>query len=111
MRQECGPGDLDLLGKDRPLVELLADPTGAINGIRNRDISARLATDQRGQGKTERQLGAMATRSLRILRAHGLIRKVPRSHRYQLTSKGMLVVTSIKSALSASTEKLVKLVA
>ena len=102
---------LDLLGKDRPLVELLADPTGAINGIRNRDISARLATDQRGQGKTERQLGAMATRSLRILRAHGLIRKVPRSHRYQLTSKGMLVVTSIKSALSASTEKLVKLVA
>lgn len=102
---------LDLLGKDRLLIDILADPVGAINGIRNKNLCERLRNDPRGNGKTDRQLSGMSTRMLRLLRAHGLIKKTPRSHRYQLTDQGLLVVSSVKSALAASADQLMKLVA
>ena len=33
-----------------------------------------------------------------MLRAHGLVRKVPKSHRYQLTKKGQITVTAQTAA-------------
>lgn len=102
---------LDLIGKDSFLIDLLADPARSIDGLRNQHIRERLRCDPRGRGKNDRQLAGMATRMIRLLRAHGLIRKQPRSHRYHLSDNGVLVVTAVKSALAASTEKLVKLAA
>jgi 6-phosphogluconolactonase (cycloisomerase 2 family) len=34
-------------------------------------------------------------RKLRMLRAHSLIQKVPKTHRYQVTEHGRLVITAI----------------
>jgi hypothetical protein len=35
------------------------------------------------------------SRKLRILRAHGLIQKVPKTHRYHVSSHGRLAITAI----------------
>ena len=97
---------LDLFGKDRALVDVLIDPAIAIAGIRNRDLASCLKKSTQGKGKTDKQRSGMATRLLRLLRAHGLIKKITKTHRYQLTDKGITTINAIKSALSASTKKL-----
>jgi len=35
------------------------------------------------------------SRKLRLLRAHGLIQKVPKTHRYQVTETGRLAIAAI----------------
>jgi hypothetical protein len=59
-----------------------------LNGFRNRDVQAVLFP-QRGRDVAEqRRRTAHVSRLLHLLRAHGLIAKVPRSHRYRVTAKG-----------------------
>ena len=43
-----------------------------------------------------------------LLRAHGLIRKVPGTHRYLLTSAGRTIVTALITARNATTDSLTK---
>jgi hypothetical protein len=63
-----------------------------INGLRNRDVRAVLFP-QRVQDVTEqRRRTAHVSRLLHLLRAHGLIAKVPRSHRYRVTAKGVALM-------------------
>jgi hypothetical protein len=102
---------LDLTGKDRWLIDLLANPAHTVNGIRNADLRERLPKRQRGQTRTDRQLTASATRHLRLLRAHGIIKKISKTHRYQLTDHGRTLVTAMTSALAASTAQLTKIAA
>jgi predicted transcriptional regulator len=54
---------------------------------------------------------AAVGRRLRLLRAHGLIAKVSKTHRYVVTEKGHHVMTALLAARQASTEKLTKLAA
>jgi DNA-binding HxlR family transcriptional regulator len=51
------------------------------------------------------------TRRLRLLRAHGLIHKVPKTHRYQVSPQGRKVITAVLAARQASTELLVTMAA
>jgi hypothetical protein len=53
----------------------------------------------------KRQSGAI-TRRLRLLRAHGLIMKVTKTHRYTLTDKGRLAITALLAAKQADAAKL-----
>jgi hypothetical protein len=48
---------------------------------------------------------------LRLLRDHGLIRKLPNRHRYHLTDKGRQLTTALQAMLSASTEQLLDIAA
>jgi hypothetical protein len=66
-----------------------------VHGFRNRDVRQAL-TGRRTTPTAEarRRLSGQATRWLRLLRAHGLIRKVPCSRRYRLTQKGTAVMTT-----------------
>jgi hypothetical protein len=48
---------------------------------------------------------------LRLLRAHGVIKKISKTHRYQLTDHGRTLVTAMTSALAASTAQLTKIAA
>jgi DNA-binding HxlR family transcriptional regulator len=48
---------------------------------------------------------------LRMLRAHGIIQKVPRTHRYQVTTNGRQILTAILTAAAATTAQLDKLAA
>jgi predicted transcriptional regulator len=61
--------------------------------------------------RRERQQMASVGRKLRLLRAHGLIAKVSRTHRYVVTEKGRRIITALLAASHASTEKLTALAA
>ena len=51
---------------------------------------------------------AKITRLLAILRAHGLIANVPKTHRYQLTEKGRTSISVLTAARHANTKKLLQ---
>jgi hypothetical protein len=83
----------------------------AINGFRNRDLRPMLfGTHEVAAAELKRQ-GARITRQLRMLRAHRLIRKIPKTHRYTLTPKGRLKINALLAAQHASSQKLAQLAA
>src|SRR3989441_253966 len=82
----------------------------AINGFRNRDVRARLYAPTQDKRQERRQMAAVG-RKLRLLRGHGLIAKVSKTHRYVVTEKGRRIITALLTARQASTEKLTALAA
>lgn len=82
----------------------------ALNGFRNRDIRALICapTDDSQQLRAQ---AASVGRRLRLLRGHGLIQKIPKTHRYIVTQRGQRTITALITARNASTEKLTALAA
>lgn len=99
--------------EDAALLAAVARGEFAINGLRNRDIRALLYPNPPA-GKTEkdkatiRRQSAAVGRKLAMLRVHGLIRKVQRTHRYQVTDKGRLTITALLAAAQANATVLAK---
>ena len=86
-----------LTGKDGDLLRLLASGDFLIKGFRNADVREAL------HGKTEdtkerRRQSAAVTRLFALLRGHGLIVKVQKSHRYHLSAAGRRTVTALLTA-------------
>jgi hypothetical protein len=80
----------------------------AIAGFRNRDLRACLfGAASRDPAKRRRQSGQV-TRRLRLLRAHGLIKKITGTHRYQVTAKGRVIITALLTARAANTRRLLE---
>jgi hypothetical protein len=80
--------------EDHALLAAVARGEHAINGLRNGDLRARLHPGNHPPPQN-RRFGARITRQLRLLRAHGLIRKIPKTHRYVLTEKGRRITTAV----------------
>lgn len=80
----------------------------AINGFRNRNARDFLYPEaQQSSDKAfQRKLSARVTRRLRLLRAHGLIKKVARTTRYVLTTKGHEVAAAILAASASDIQRL-----
>jgi hypothetical protein len=102
---------LDPTGKDRELLEAVGDPLFTVSGMTNASLRQRLKSTAWGAGRTDQQLSARITRHLRLLRDHGLIRKVPSRRRYHLTPKGAQFTTALSAALAASTQQLMEIAA
>ena len=102
---------LDLSGKDRRLLEAISDPCFTVSGISNAGLRQKLSATPWASGRTEHQLSTRISRHLRLLRDHGLIRKVAHRHRYHLTDKGRQLTTALHAMLSASTEELLNIAA
>jgi hypothetical protein len=83
----------------------------AINGLRNRDLQALLFSSAPSSAPERRRRSAAISRKLRMLRAHGILQKLPHTHRYQVTVNGRLVLNAILSAQSTTTQQLTKLAA
>jgi hypothetical protein len=67
-----------------------------INGVRNRDLQRLLwPTQPTTDPKEKRRRSAAVSRKLRLLVAHGLIHKVQKTHRYQVTTAGRLAIQAI----------------
>jgi hypothetical protein len=65
----------------------------AIQGFRNCDVAAALYGDSRPRDARERRCRcARISRKIGLLRAHGLVRKVPRARRYMVTAKGQALL-------------------
>jgi hypothetical protein len=82
--------------EDRLLLKAISRGEFALNGCRNRDVLRFLYPPACDLPSEQRQrYSARVTRKLRMLRAHGIIRKVPKTHRYVLTKGGEQVLTAI----------------
>jgi hypothetical protein len=65
-----------------------------VNGFRNRDLQAVLFPARVKDVAEQRRRTAHVSRLLHLLRAHGLIAKIPRAHRYRVTTKGQAVMSA-----------------
>ena len=78
-------------------------------GFRNRELRPLLYPKSLTALTTEqRRLSAKVSRKLRLLRAHGLIRKISRTHRYQLTERGQLLAAALHATRDANIKQLVR---
>lgn len=90
---------------DAALLAAVANGEFVITGCRNRDLR-RLLFPATGDGALTRRRAGVVTRQLRLLRGHGLLRKVPHTHRYLLSGRGRVVVTALLAAQQADTATL-----
>jgi len=79
---------------DTNLLKTVARGEFNINGFRNKDILKLLFPGEHDP-LLKRRLSARVTHRLRLLRAHGIIQKVPRTLRYVLTKRGRDIVSAI----------------
>jgi hypothetical protein len=91
---------------DAVLLEAVGRPEHVVSGLRNRDVVAALYPKAARDPAEARRLSARVSRLLRLLRGHGLIHKLPRTHRYQLSPRGREVITAVLAARAASVEAL-----
>jgi hypothetical protein len=92
--------------EDASLLEAVNRGEFTIQGLRNRDLRAVLYGPEPTDKRELRRQSAAVTRRLRMLRAHGLIHKVSKSHRYQVSSSGRKAITALLSARAADIAKL-----
>lgn len=109
--QKANARGLQPFGKDAELLAALGDGAWSINGLRNQDLQARLYSGKAKDAKEKRSRSGKVTRLIRLLRAHGLLNKVPKTHRYQLSDTGREVVAALSAAKHAGTKKLTKMAA
>jgi hypothetical protein len=91
---------------DSLLLEAVNRGEFAINGVRNRDLQKLLYDQPAPSPQAARQRSAAVSRKLRLLRAHGVIQKVSKTHRYQVTPAGRLAILAIRAAQNASLAQL-----
>jgi hypothetical protein len=102
---------LDVTGKDLALLQAIADPKYNVDAITNKNLQVVLGSSPWAKGLSGRSLSARIGRHLRLLREHGLIKKLPNQHRYMLTDKGRLLTTAMNQFLGAKVSDLARLVA
>lgn len=109
-RQRCWSGRSvralnPLASNDAPLLEAVSRGEFLINGFRNRDLRKILfGTD--ASAESARSQMAKVTRMVRMLRAHGLVQKIAKTHRYTVSAKGTEIITAVLAARRASTDQL-----
>ena len=80
-----------------------------MSGLRNRDIRLLLYPETAAAPRDiVRRASARVSRLLRILRAHGIIAKLPKSHRYRLTPKAHLLTAALFAARTATVKQLTR---
>lgn len=94
---------------DMALLEAVSRGEFTINGLRNRDLRPLLYGDESTVPPEEvRRRAGRVTRRLRLLRAHGLLQKVPQTHRYQVTAQGREIITALLTARHMPVAQLAK---
>jgi hypothetical protein len=92
---------LNLLSMDGGLLKAINRGEYAIAGFRNRDLRALIFGTPSNVEERRKQSGRV-TRQLQLLRAHGLIQKVPKSHRYKITAAGRTLASAVSYAEDSS---------
>ena len=91
---------------DAALLRVVASGDFLLNGLRNRDLQKRLYAAPPLDQKEAKRRSAKVSRLIRLLRAHGLLRKVTGTHRYQVTESGRKILTAIAAARRATVAQL-----
>jgi hypothetical protein len=82
-----------------------------LNGFRNRDLAHELYGPPSVCPEERRRRMVKVCRSLQLLRAHGLLAKIPHSNRYRVTAKGEALLCSAVYLRVAAFPKALKAVA
>jgi hypothetical protein len=102
---------LDPFGKDSMFLRAIADPILDVGAITNKKLQSKLQDTTWANNMSGKRLSGRISRHLSLLREHGLIRKLPKQHKYVLTDKGRKMTTALDAALSASVNDLLHLAA
>ncbi|HEX4123818.1 MAG TPA: hypothetical protein VHY37_03765 [Tepidisphaeraceae bacterium] len=98
---------LNPLGGDgAALLQAFSGGEFTVTGFRNRNLRGLLYGNATNDPQQLRRRSAAVTRKLRLLRAHGLIAKIPKSHRYKVRDKGRSIINALLTARAADTAKL-----
>jgi hypothetical protein len=92
-------------GADGKRLRTLAQGDYLVQGFRNRDVRVAWFGECRDEKERRRQAGQV-TRWLALLRAHGLLVKVQKTHRWQLSAPGRRVCTALAAAEATSVNRL-----
>jgi len=99
--------------EDVRLLEIVSRGEYEIAGFRNRHVRVALYGElPNGDAETtevaaeRRRQAARVSRKLAMLRAHGLIKKIPRTQRYLVTAEGRVAIAALLAARKASTRQL-----
>jgi hypothetical protein len=95
-----------LSAEDARLLEAVGRPKFVVNGLRNRDVAGLLYGPAPREAGERRRQSARVTRQLRLLRGHGLLHKVPKTHRYMVSPEGRQAITALLAARAANTDTL-----
>ena len=102
---------VDAFGKDQALLAAVSDPANDVCAITNKGLQEALKGTPWAKGMAGRQLSSRISRHLRLLREHGLVRKLPNQRKYALTDKGRRLSAAVDAALATSVDGLLKLAA
>jgi hypothetical protein len=98
--------------EDMLLLKSINHGEHAINGFRNRDLRPYLYPENiLNDDNYKKKISSATSRKLRLLRAHGIISKVNKTHRYVVTDKGKKVISAILQYQNITLEQLNKLAA
>jgi len=99
-----------LADEDATLLEVVSRGEFLLEGFRNRDLRSILFGEAKSADIGRRQM-AKVTRLIRMLRAHGLVHKVAKTHRYMVSTYGREIITALLAARSANAHKLMQIAA
>lgn len=93
---------------DLALLQAVSRGEFATAGFRNRDLR-RLLNPAAAQAPPEevRRLASRVSRQLRLLRVHGVIARVQKTHRYRLTACGRLLTAALFAVRDANVKQLI----
>ena len=93
-------------GEDRELFTAVNQGEFLIKGFHNRDLQKLLYHADAQSTVERRRRSAAISRKLRLLRSHGLIQKVPRTHRYHVTDAGRIILLAVLTSARTSVHQL-----
>lgn len=92
--------------EDRTLLEAVSGGQYVTDGFTNRDIAAHLYPRHKADKPERHRIASRVSYRFRLLRTHGLIRKVKNQRRYHVTSKGRKIISAILAAQAATLQQL-----
>lgn len=96
---------------DIALLTVVSKPEFVMSGLRNADVRRELYGEDPSDAKERRRRSSAVGRKLAMLRAHGILQKVPKSHHYRITRKGRQALVALLSAANATGSELNQLAA
>lgn len=98
--------------EDYRLLTFLAKGENAINGFRNHDLREWLYPESKKADRDmQKKYAGRTTRRIKLLRVHGLIRKVSKANRYVLTEKGQKFSSALLTASALDIKALTEMAA
>lgn len=91
---------------DRTLLAAISQGQYVTDGFTNRDIADPLYPRQNADQSERARIASRVSYRLRILRSHGLIRKVKNQRRYHVTPKGRTIISAVVAAQTATLKQL-----